>query len=179
MKLMDIFQILLIFILIFISKGCEDNELLKNNNSCISIEALINNPNEELDLSNIDFLTQEIKSISKNGYDIDFIKLDSDYLQSKDISQSKIYISEECMNLIKDHLNVNISRGMVMIISNNNKLNSNGLPERYFAIRFSGSGLYKYLNSTKYDFSICNNNPILFNMSININEIKTFTKKKK
>ena len=52
---MDIFQILLIFILIFISKGCEDNELLINNNSCISIETLINNPNEELDLSNIDF----------------------------------------------------------------------------------------------------------------------------
>ena len=83
------------------------------------------------------------------------------------------------MNLIKDNINVNISNGMVMIISNNNKLNSNGLWERYFAIRFSGSGLYKYLNSAKYDFSICNDNPILFNMSININEIKTFTKKKK
>ena len=146
---------------------------------CISIETLINNPNEELDLSNIDFFTQEIEYISKNGYDIDFIKLDNNYLQSKNISQSKIYISEECMNLIKDNINVNISNGMVMIISNNNKLNSNGVPERYFAFRFSGSGLYKYLNSTKYDFSICNNNPILFNMSININEIKTFTKKKK
>ena len=176
---MDIFQLLLIFILIIISKGCQDNEILKNNISCISIETLINNPNEELDFLNINFLTQEIKSISKNGYDIDFIKLDNNYLQSKNISQSKIYISEECMNLIKDNINVNISNGMVMIISNNNKLNSNGLPERYFAIRFSGSGLYKYLNSTKYDFSICNNNPILLNMSININEIKAFKKKEK
>ena len=120
MKLMDIFQILLIFILIIIYKGCQDNE--------ISIETLINNPNEELDFLNINFLTQEIKSISKNGYDIDFIKLDNNYLQSKNISQSKIYISEECMNLIKDNFNVDISTGMVMIISNNNKLNPNGLP---------------------------------------------------
>ena len=178
-KLMDIFQLLLIFILIIISKGCQDNEILKNNISCISIETLINNPNEELDFLNINFLTQEIKSISKNGYDIDFIKLDNNYLQSKNISQSKIYISEECMNLIKDNFNVDISTGMVMIISNNNKLNPNGLPERYFVIRFSGSGLYKYLNSSTYNFSICNNNPILLNMSINMNEIKAYKKKEK
>ena len=178
-KLMDIFQLLLIFILIIISKGCQDNEILKNNITCISIETLINNPNEELDFLNINFLTQEIKSISKNGYDIDFIKLDNNYLQSKNISQSKIYISEECMNLIKDNFNVDISTGMVMIISNNNKLNPNGLPERYFVIRFSGSGLYKYLNSSTYNFSICNNNPILLNMSINMNEIKAYKKKEK
>ena len=176
---MDNYPLLLFFILIIITKECEDNEILKNNDSCISIEKLINDPIEELDITNIYFLTQKVKSISKNGYDIDFIGLGDNYLKSNNISQSKLYISEECLNLIKDNININISTGMVMIISNSNKKNSNGLPERYFVIRFSGSGKYKYLNSTTYDFSFCYKFPILLNMSININEVKTFKKKEK
>lgn len=179
MKRNNILPLLIVFILITISKECEDNEILKNYGSCVPIEALLNDPNHELDLSNINYLTGEIKTISQNGYDIDFLRLNSRYLQSKDISQSKIYIPKKCLDAMEEKLNVDKINGIVMIVSNWNNKNSNGLPERYFVIRFSGYEENKFLHSSIYDFSICNQFPILLNTSINIDEIKAFKKKEK
>ena len=179
MKKHNAFPLIIFFILILITKECEDNEILKNYGSCVPIETLLNDPNEELDLSTINYLTREVKTVSQNGYDIDFLRLNSRYLQSKDISQSKIYISKKCLDIMEEKLNVDRIDGIVMIVSNSNNKNANELPERYFVIRFSGSGQNKFLHSSIYDFSICNQFPILLNMSINIDEIKAFKKKEK
>ena len=179
MKKYNTFSLFLFLILIFITKGCKDDEISKNINSCISIDKLLNDPTEELDISDINYISRTIQSISRNGYEIDILKLNSHHLQSKNILQSKIYISKKCLESMEENLQVDISTGLVIIVSNNNITNSNGIPERYFVIRFSGSGENKYLNSGIYDFSICSDNPILLNMTINIDEIKAKKKKKK
>ena len=49
----NILSLLILFILIINTKGCEDNEIFKNYGSCVQIETLLNDPNEELDFSNI------------------------------------------------------------------------------------------------------------------------------
>ena len=179
MKKYHSFSLFLFLILIFITKECKDDEISKNINSCISIDKLLNDPTEELDISDINYISRTIQSISRNGYEIDILKLNSHHLQSKNILQSKIYISKKCLESMEENLQVDISTGLVIIVSNNNITNSNGIPERYFVIRFSGSGENKYLNSGIYDFSICSENPILLNMTINIDEIKAFKKKEK
>ena len=179
MKMNNIFTLLLFLIFIIVSKECKDDEILTNINSCISIEELLRDPSIKLDKMNINYLVRNSKKISKNGYDINFLNLDNKYLQSKNILKSQIYISKSCINSIGKKLNIGSSVGMIMIVSNYNNKNENGIPERFFVIRYSGSGENKYINSTTFDFSICNKDPIVLNTSININEIKVFKKKEK
>ena len=173
-----LFSIILL-ILFYFAKGCQEDEVSKSINTCISIEKLLKDPTEVLDIDNINYLSKTIKSINKAGYEIDFIGLNNKNLQSKDFIKSKIYISKDCISLLKKNFDTGISQGMVMIVSNYNNTNTNGLPERYFVIRYSGSGSNKYINSTYYDFSICNKKPIFLNMSISIDDIKALRKKEK
>ena len=179
MKMNNFFKLLLFFVLFFDSKGCEDDEIFININSCISIEELLRDPTKNYDIISINYLVRNIKKISKIGYDIDFFNLDDKYLQSKNILKSQIYISKSCINSIGKKLNVGSSVGMIMIVTNSNNTNVNGIPERFFVIRYSGSGENKYINSTNFDFSICNKDPIVLNTSINISKIKVFKKKEK
>lgn len=170
---------IIVLILIFFSKECEDDEILKSFDSCISIEKLLREPSETLTFNEINYLSSKTKSINQSGYEIDFIRLGNKDLQSKDILKSKIYISKKCIKLIETKYDIGTSQGLVMIVSNYNNRNKNGLPERFFVIRFSGSGTNKYISSINYDFSICYESPILLNMSIPIDEIKAFKKKEK
>ena len=179
MKMKNIFTLLLLSIINILSKECKDDEILTNINSCISIEELLRDPSTKLDKMNINYLVRNIKKISKNGYDITFFNLDNKYLQSKNILKSQIYISKSCINSIGKKLNIGSSEGMIMIVSNSNNKNANGIPERFFVIRYSGSGENKYINSTNFDFSLCHKDPILLNTSVNINEIQVFKKKEK
>ena len=176
MERYNFLSIILFFTLFLISNQCDNNEVSIGISTCMLIEKLINDPTEILDISNINYLSQTIKAISNSNYDIDFIKLDSEYLQNK---ESKIYISNECINSIEVNLTVDKSTGMVMIISNSNNKNANGIPERNFSIRFGGSGENRYINSKNFDFYICYENPIILNMSINIDEIQIFKKQEK
>lgn len=173
--------LLLFFILFFLSQECQINEIERYNNLCISIENLLENKYLQLDLLDINHFTSEIKSISQNGYNLDFLKLDFKYLQSKKSSKSKLYISEACLNIIKLELNINISNAMVIIASNSNKKNENGVPESYFIIRYSSTltGKYEYINSQIYDFTICNSDPILLSLPVNIDTIQIFKKKER
>ena len=177
----DKLALLLFLILIFNSQQqCADDEILINIDKCFSLETLIWNSTVELDFTDINFLTRTLKTVSKNGYNIDFIRLDNKNLQSKNILKSKIYISKTCINLIEGKLEINDTDvGMVIIISNSNEKTKNGLPQTYFIIRYTGSDEQKYLNSTTYDFSFCNEDPILLNNSINIDQIQVFKKKQK
>ena len=175
----NVLSYVILMILFYFSKGCQDDEILKGKNSCISIEKLLRDPSEKLEIDEINYLSRTIKSINKTGYEIDFIRLDNKDLQSKNFTKSKIYISKSCINLLGKNFNIGISQGMVMIVSNYNKTNKNGLPENFFVIRYDGSGSNKYINSTTYDFSICNKDPILLNMSIKIDDLKAFKKKEK
>ena len=175
----NILSNVILMILFCFSKGCQDDEILKGKNSCISIEKLLRDPSEILEIDEINYLSRTIKSINKTGYEIDFIRLDNRDLQSKNFSKSKIYISKSCLNLLGKNFNIGISQGIVMIVSNYNKKNKNGLPENFFVIRYNGSGSNKYINSTTYDFSICNKDPILLNMSVNIDDLKAYKRKEK
>ena len=178
MKTNNMFAFLLfLFLIIVVSKDCKDDEILTNINSCISIEELLRDPTQKLERININYLVRNIKKISKNGYDINFFNLDDKHLQSKNILKSQIYISKSCINSIGKKLNISNSVGMIIIVSNSNNKNVNGIPERFFVIRYSGSGENKYINSTNFDFSLCSKDPIVLNTSININEIKVFKKK--
>ena len=172
---------LILFLILIINsqQQCADDEILINIDECFSLETLIWNSTIELDFTNINFLTRTLKTISKNGYDLDFIRLDNKNLQSKNILKSKIYISKTCINLIKEKLEINDTNvGMVMIVSNSNDKTKNGLPQTYFIIRYTGSDEEKYINSTTYDFSFCNEDPILLNHSINVDQIQVFKKKR-
>lgn len=119
------------------------------------------------------------KDISKTGYNIDFIKLDDVNLQSQNKEKSKLYISKKSINLLEKSLKAGSSVGIAIIVSNSNIRNKNGIPQAYFVIRFTGSGNNKYLSSSNYDFSLCHEDPILFSMLININEVKALKKKGK
>ena len=177
----QILSLLLILISIFNSQEqCSgDDEILKSENECISIEELLFNSETELFFSNINYLSRTIKSISKNGYDIEFMRLDNKYIQMKHSLKSKIYISKNCIDSLEKKLNINDEVGMVMIYTNLNNKNENGLPEKNFIIRYPGSGINKYIDASLYDFSFCHEDPILLNNSININDIKVFKKKEK
>ena len=180
MKMDDAFSKLLFLILIVFSKEeCQEDEIFKKADSCILIEKLLNDPTTEIDYESINYLSRTIKKISKNGYDINFFRTDNNDLQSRDILKSNIYISKKCISLLEKKLNVDISIGIIMTISNNNNKNGNGIPERYFVIRFSGSGPNAYISSKNFDFSLCNKDPILLNLTINIDEVKAYKKKEK
>ena len=176
-----IYSLLLILISIFNShEQCLGNdEILKSETECISIEGLLFNSETELFFSNINYLSRTIKAISKNGYDVEFMRLDNKYIQMKHSLKSKIYISKNCIDSLEKKLNINDEVGMVMIYTNSNNKNQNGLPEKNFIIRYPGSGINKYIDASLYDFSFCHEDPILLNNSININDIKVFKKKEK
>jgi hypothetical protein len=177
MKLVDILLSLLLFVLI--NSQCSDDEFLDNTNSCYSIETLLNDQNEQIDISFVNYLSRDLKTISKAGYNIDFIRLDDVNLQSQNKEKSKLYISKNCINLLEKSLKAGSSVGIVIIVSNSNIKNKNGIPQAYFVIRFTGSGNNKYLSSSNYDFSLCHEDPILLSMDININEVKALKKKEK
>ena len=172
---------LLFFTSFYLSQECQSNEIKRYNNLCISIENLLENKNLQLDPLDINYFTSEIKSISKKNYNIDFLKLKDKYLQSKELSKSKLYISEACLNITKMELKINASNAMVIIASNSNKKNENGVPEAYFIIRYSSTltGKYEYINSKTYDFSICNSDPILLSLQVNVDTIQIFKKKER
>ena len=172
---------LLFFTSFYLSQECQSNEIKRYNNLCISIENLLENKNLQLDPLDINYFTSEIKSISKKNYNIDFLKLKDKYLQSKELSKSKLYISEACLNITKMELKINTSNAMVIIASNSNKKNENGVPEAYFIIRYSSTltGKYEYINSKTYDFSICNSDPILLSLQVNVDTIQIFKKKER
>ena len=177
MKLVDILLSSLLFVLI--NSQCSDDEFLDNTNSCYSIETLLNDQNEQIDISFVNYLSRDLKTISKAGYNIDFIRLDDVNLQSQNMEKSKLYISKNCINLLEKSLKAGSSVGIVIIVSNSNIRNKNGIPQAYFVIRFTGSGNNKYLSSSNYDFSLCHEDPILLSMDININEVKALKKKEK
>ena len=177
MKVVDILLFLLLFV--FINSQCSDDEFLDNTNSCYSIETLLNDLNEQIDISFVNYLSRDLKTISKAGYNIDFIRLDDVNLQSKNMEKSKLYISKNCINLLEKSLKTGSSVGIAIIVSNSNIKNKNGISQAYFVIRFTGSGNNKYLSSSNYDFSLCHEDPILLSMGININEVKALRKKKK
>ena len=176
MKVINIIISLLLFV--FINSECQENEFLDNNNECYSIETLLKNKNVQIDIALINHLGN-LTSLSTGGYNIDFIKLDDSKLQSQNLDESKIYISTKCINLLENKLKIGSEIGIVMVVSNSNVKNINGIPERYFVIKFNGSGKNRHLISLEYDFSVCHEDPILLNMDININDITALRKKKK
>ena len=170
--------LLLFFLSFFLSQECQFNEIQNYDNKCITIEYLLDNKDLQLNEEDINYFTSEIKEISKNGYNIEFLRLDDKILESKQLS---IYISNKCLNNLEKELKIDISNALVIVVSNSNKKNINGVPETYFVIRYITltTGENKYINSKTYDFSKCNSDPILLSFPISIDTIQISKKKEK
>ena len=176
----QILLIILFLILIYNTyEQCPDNQIQRSDSNCISIDDLLGKSQIEISASDINYLTGTIKSITKNGYDIDFMKINNKNIHIRHSIKSKIYISKQCIESIEQKLNIINDIGMVMIYTNSKYINENGLPEKNFIIRYPGSGINKYINGSVFDLSFCHEDPIILNNSININDIKVYKKKEK
>ena len=64
-------------------------------------------------------------------------------------------------------------KGIIIIVQDFNKLNSNNISDEYFIILHnSDNSQTKYINSKTFDFSFCSAEPILFENEILINNLK-------
>ena len=168
----NLFLIILFLGFFIISKenNCPDNQINISPTICKPIEDILEN--EELDLSSNNFgYLQSQKDINKNNYEIQALKLDNYYLQSGDISKSKLYISEKCIKAMENKYQFDRSNAISIFVSDRNKLNKYNISENYFVIRNIG-GTINIMNSQRFDFSICHEDPILLDLKINIDNLK-------
>ena len=119
--------------------------------------------------------------IEKNGYKLDIYKLNDTKLQSHNVRKSKLYMPNSCIKKIENSpLLFNRNKGIIIIVQDFNNINSNNISDEYFIILYNSSNTQiKYLNSKKYDFSLCNENPIIFEHEINIDYLRYFNNKEK
>ena len=112
--------------------------------------------------------------IEKNGYKLDIYKLNDTKLQSHNVRKSKLYMPNSCIKKIENSpLLFNRNKGIIIIVQDFNNINSNNISDEYFIIlHISTNSNNKYINSKTFDFSFCNEDPILFDNEIKIDHIK-------
>ena len=89
--------------------------------------------------------------------------------------KSKLYIPNSCFEKMEDDIQLQLdkNKGILIIVQNYNENNSNNISDNYFIIRHNSPNTkINYINSNDYDFSFCNNEPILFDEEIHINTLR-------
>ena len=144
--------------------------------SCIDIDDILEKEDLELNEDNLLYLATNNKGIiEKNNYILEIIKLSEDRLQSHNIKKSKLYISESCLKTMEEDEKIKLdkSKGIVILAYNYNKMTINNLPDIFFVMRQVNEGSQtKYMNSKIFDFSLCHEDPILFDNQINITTLR-------
>ena len=161
---------LIFFIYVKSNDDCPEDQIHITPQTCIAINDLLESDSLSLNSDFFGFL-QDQNTIIKNNYELKAFKLDNSYLQSQDISKSRLYISEKCIEELENRFSFRRDKAMVIIVSDKNKVNKYNLPENYFIIRID-VGSVNYMNSQKFDFSACHEDPILLDSFANINELK-------
>ena len=168
-----LFKFISFFVLFICSKSnddCPEDQIHVTPQTCASINDLLESEVFELNPALYGYL-QDQNTIIKNNYELRAFKMDSPYLQSQDISKSRLYISETCLKALENRFSFSREKALVIIISEQNRNNKYNLSENYFVIRNDG-GSVNYMNSQTFDFSACHEDPILLDSLANINELR-------
>ena len=173
-----ILNALLLFNLIIFSLSdlCLDNEInIAALKKCIPIDDFLQKETLQLQTKNLLYLSNNEKIIEKNGYKLEIFKLNDTKLQSHNKRKSKLYIPNSCLEKMESHEKIKLdkSKGIVVLVSDSNKLNKNNISNNYFIIRHnSENSQIKYINSKNFDFSFCSKDPILLEDEINIDNLR-------
>ena len=143
---------------------------------CKSIAALLRDDGLELKTQNLLYLASNNEGkIEKDGYKLEIYKLNDPKLQSHKMRKSKLYIPNTCFEKMekKSDLHLDKNQGIVIIVYDSNNRNDNNITDNYFVIRHnSANSSTNYINSKNYDFSFCNEDPILFEDEIKIEYLR-------
>ena len=168
-----LFKFISFLVLFICSKSnddCPEDQIHITPQTCASINDLLESEVFELNSALYGYLEDQ-KTIIKNNYELRAFKMDSSYLQSQEISKSRLYISETCIKALESRFSFSREKALVIIVSDHNQINKYNLSENYFVIRNDG-GSVNYMNSQTFDFSACHEDPILLDSFANINELK-------
>ena len=169
----NFFKFISFLVLFICSKSnddCPEDQIHITPQTCASINDLLESEVFELNSALYGYLEDQ-KTIIKNNYELRAFKMDSSYLQSQEISKSRLYISETCIKALESRFSFSREKALVIIVSDHNQINKYNLSENYFVIRNDG-GSVNYMNSQTFDFSACHEDPILLDSFANINELK-------
>ena len=169
----NFFKFISFLVLFIYSKSnddCPEDQIHITPQTCASINDLLESEVFELNSALYGYLEDQ-KTIIKNNYELRAFKMDSSYLQSQEISKSRLYISETCIKALESRFSFSREKALVIIVSDHNQINKYNLSENYFVIRNDG-GSVNYMNSQTFDFSACHEDPILLDSFANINELK-------
>ena len=143
---------------------------------CKNIADLLGDNDLQLKTQNLLYLASNNEGkIEKDGYKLEIYKLNDPKLQSHNMRKSKLYIPNSCLGKMetKSDLYLDKSKGIVIIVYDSNNRNDNNITDNYFVIRHNGeNSATKYINSKNYDFSFCNEDPILFEDEIKVENLK-------
>ena len=181
-----IINIILLLYLIINTKGdpCAEGEIgISPLGKCIKIKDILEGTNLSIKTENLFYLAANNEGkINKNNYQMEIYKLNDTKLQSHNMRKSKLYIPKSCMDKMSrnQELLLDKDKGIIIIVQDFNKLNSNNISDEYFIILHnSGNSQTKYINSKTFDFSFCSADPILFENEILINNLKYANDKNK
>ena len=91
------------------------------------------------------------------------------------MKKSKLYIPNSCLKKMEQNPEISLdkSQGIVIIVHNFNHINDNNITNNYFIIRHNSANTRKnYINSKNYDFTFCNEDPILLEDEIKYEYLK-------
>ena len=177
--LLNALNILILIFFISFSKEdiCPQGEIsVSALGKCKTIQEFLENENLNLKTENLLYLASNNQGkIEKNGYKLEIFKLNDTKLQSHNKRKSKLYFPKSCLENMENNNQIKLdkSKGIVILISDNNKMNKNNISDIYFIIRHNSANSNKnYINSKVFDFSFCHEEPILFDNEININDLR-------
>ena len=171
-------NILLLIIIIKITKEdiCPENKIgISALGKCKNITDFLEGKDLKLKGVNLFYLSSNNKGrIEKDGYKLEIYKLNDTKLQSHNVRKSKLYIPISCLEKMEksNKIKLDKNKGIVIIVHDMNNLNESNIPNNYFIIlHFNKNSNIKYINSKNYDFSFCNEDPILLDDKINIDNL--------
>jgi hypothetical protein len=176
----SILNLNIIFLLYFISNTkedfCPDGEInISPLGKCRNLQDFIDGKDLSIKEENLFYLASYNNGkFEKNGYKLDIYKLNDTKLQSHNMRKSKLYIPNSCIEQMNKNSKVFLdkNKGIVIIIQDFNNLNDNNIADEYFIFLYKFEDTIKYINSKYYDFSFCNEDPILYDNEIEIDELK-------
>lgn len=179
LKLLNIFLLLTFFNVI---KGdtfdpCPTGQVsISGLGKCLPIQDLLTSSSLNIKTENLLYLASNNEGIiSKDNYKFEIFKLNDTKLQSHNKKKSKLYIPNSCLDKLKRKIDINLetNKGIVIIVYDSNNVNKNNIPDIFFIIRHNSDGTsVPFINSKNYDFSVCNDDQILFEDDIKVADLR-------
>lgn len=177
--ILKIVKIIFFFAIISNSKEdtCPENKMsISSLGVCEDIVDILEKADLTIEEDNLLFLASNNRGIvEKDNYRFEIFKLNDDKLQSQNIRKSKLFFPESCLKAMEldEKIKLDRTKGIVMLVYNSNEINANNLEEIFFVIRQDNeNSQIKLMNSKTFDFSLCHEEPILFDNQVNINSLQ-------